>query len=216
MAPTVPVGFLFPIPESIRAGLDYAETMNEIVRLPAWEMAARIRDGQLSVAELVQAHFDNIRRLNAKLNAFVSIDEERAIRQAKLADEAVSARAPLGPLHGVPITLKSSIDVAGLLCETGTLLRKGNVPTADAPLVSRLKSAGAIILGNTTVPEFLMAWETQSALYGKTNSPWDVDRTPGGSSGGEAAAIAACCSAREHRDVAAAQASPAPKPISTM
>ena len=169
--------------------------MSEIIRFPAWQMVARIREGQLSVAELVEAHLRNSRRLNATLNAFVSIDEERATRQAKLADEAVSARVPLGRLHGVPVTVKSSIDVAGLLCETGTLLRKGNVPASDAPLVSRLKSAGAIILGNTTVPEFLMAWETQSALYGKTNSPWDLERTPGGSSGGEAAAIAACCSA---------------------
>ena len=101
----------------------------------------------------------------------------------------------LGRLHGVPITIKSSIDVAGLVCEAGTRLRQGHVAETDAPLVSRLKSAGAIVLGNTTVPEFLMAWETDSALYGRTNSPWDVTRTPGGSSGGEAAAIASGCSA---------------------
>lgn len=170
-------------------------TMNEIVRFPAWEMASKIREGQLSVVELIEAHLCRIRRLNANLNAFVSIDEERATRQAKLADKAVNAGAALGPLHGVPITIKSSIDVAGLLCEAGTRLRQGHVATSDAPLVSKLKSAGAIILGNTTVPEFLMAWETHSALYGRTNSPWDLERTPGGSSGGEAAAIAACCSA---------------------
>ena len=95
----------------------------------------------------------------------------------------------------MPITIKSSIDVAGLPCEAGTRLRQGYVADADAPLVSRLKAAGAIVLGNTTVPEFLMAWETDSALYGRTNSPWDLARTPGGSSGGEAAAIASCCSA---------------------
>jgi Asp-tRNA(Asn)/Glu-tRNA(Gln) amidotransferase A subunit family amidase len=158
-------------------------------------MAAAIRDRRFSVVELVQAHLRQIRRLNASLNAFVSIDEERAIAMAKVADALVAARGPLGPLHGVPVTVKSSIDVAGLLCETGTRLRKGYVPESDAPLVSRLKSAGAIVLGNTTVPECLMAWETHSALYGQTNSPWDQERTPGGSSGGEAAAIAACCSA---------------------
>lgn len=172
-----------------------SRTMSEVTRLPALQMAARIRDRQLSVTELIDAHFRQIHRLNPQLNAFVSIDEERAKRQAKLADEAVADRKPLHPLHGVPVTIKSSIDVAGLLCEAGTRLRQGYVPESDAPLVSRLKAAGAIVLGNTTVPEFLMAWETHSALYGKTSSPWDPGRTPGGSSGGEAAAIAACCSA---------------------
>ena len=158
-------------------------------------MASMIRDREVSVVELVDAHFREIRRVNSRLNAFVSIDEERAHRQARLADKAIAAKVRLGPLHGVPITIKSSIDVAGLVCEAGTRLRQGHVAEADAPLVSRLKSAGAIVLGNTTVPEFLMAWETDSALYGRTNSPWDLARTPGGSSGGEAAAIAACCSA---------------------
>src|SRR5262249_35924415 len=93
------------------------------------------------------------------------------------------------------LTIKSSIDVAGLPSECGTRLRTGWIPQTDATLVGRLRSAGAIILGNTNVPEFLMAYETDNLLYGRTNSPWDGDRTPGGSSGGEAAAIAAGCSA---------------------
>lgn len=169
--------------------------MNTLTRFSAVQMAAMIRDREVSVAELVDAHYREIHRVNGQLNAFVSIDEERARRQARLADDAIAAKAPAGPLHGVPITIKSSIDVAGLVCEAGTRLRQGYVAETDAPLVSRLKSAGAIVLGNTTVPEFLMAWETDSALYGRTNSPWDPARTPGGSSGGEAAAIAACCSA---------------------
>jgi len=169
--------------------------VNELTRFSAVKMASMVRDRDVSVAELVDAHCREIHRVNGRLNAFVSIDEERARRQATLADDAIAAKAPLGPLHGVPITIKSSIDVAGLLCEAGTRLRQGYVAEADAPLVSRLKSAGAIVLGNTTVPEFLMAWETDSALYGRTNSPWDLTRTPGGSSGGEAAAIASCCSA---------------------
>jgi Asp-tRNA(Asn)/Glu-tRNA(Gln) amidotransferase A subunit family amidase len=158
-------------------------------------MAARIRDGVLTATELLEAHLAQIKRWNPKLNAFVCIDEEGARFAAKTADEAVRAKRPLGSLHGVPLTVKSSVDVAGLPCETGTRIRKGHVPSTDAPLVSRLKKAGAVILGNTTVPEFLMAWETHSALYGTTNSPWGLDRTPGGSSGGEAAAIASCCSA---------------------
>src|SRR5688572_21510658 len=166
-----------------------------LARAPAWQIAAGIRDRQFSSHEVVEAHLRLIHHLDARLHAFVCLDEERARDQAKLADEAIASRRPVGPLHGVPITIKSSIDVAGLLCETGTKLRQGYIAPSDAPLVSRLKAAGAIVLGTTAVPEFLMAWETRSALYGTTNSPWDLERTPGGSSGGEAAAIAACCSA---------------------
>jgi Asp-tRNA(Asn)/Glu-tRNA(Gln) amidotransferase A subunit family amidase len=100
-----------------------------------------------------------------------------------------------GPLHGVPISIKSSLEVAGLQCESGTRLRAGLIATQDAPLVARLRSAGAIVLGVTNTPELLMAWETDNLLHGRTNSPWDLERTPGGSSGGEAAAIAAGMSA---------------------
>src|SRR5208282_3219783 len=100
-----------------------------------------------------------------------------------------------GPLHGVPVSIKSSIDVAGHLCEAGTRLRAGHIAADDAPLVARLRSAGAVILGVTNAPELLMAWETDNLLYGRTNNPWDLSRTSGGSSGGEAAAIAAGCSA---------------------
>jgi Asp-tRNA(Asn)/Glu-tRNA(Gln) amidotransferase A subunit family amidase len=167
----------------------------ELLSLSAWQMAASIRDGSVTATELLEAHLNQIKRWNPKLNAFVCIDERRARIAAKDADDAVKARRPLGPLHGVPLTIKSSVDVAGLPCEAGTRLRRNHIPSSDAPLVSRLKNAGAVILGNTTVPEFLMAWETDSALYGRTSSAWDFDRTPGGSSGGEAAAIAACCSA---------------------
>jgi Asp-tRNA(Asn)/Glu-tRNA(Gln) amidotransferase A subunit family amidase len=177
--------------------LDYTAKfmIAESTCVPAWQIAAAIRDRQLSVVDVVEAHLSRIQRLNPELNAFVSVDAERARREAEVAAQALASRKPTGPLHGVPITIKSSIDVAGLPCETGTRLRQGHVPVADAPLVTRLKSAGAIVLGNTAVPEFLMAWETDNALYGRTNSPWDQGRTPGGSSGGEAAAIAACCSA---------------------
>src|SRR5688572_5456680 len=169
--------------------------MTQWTHLSARQMAARIRDESITAVDLLEAHLDQIDRWNPKLNAFVTIDKDRARRQARQADDAVKAGRPLGPLHGVPLTIKSSIDVAELLCEAGTRIRSGYIAAKDAPLVSRLKAAGAIILGNTTVPEFLMAWETHSAIYGRTNSPWDFERTPGGSSGGEAAAIAAFCSA---------------------
>jgi amidase len=161
-------------------------------------MAEQVRAGEISPVEIVDAHLARIEKLNPKLNAFVSVDGERAYARAKAAEAAVAApggKNALGSLHGVPISIKSSVDVAGLPCECGSELRKGYVPDSDAPLVARLRGAGAIILGNTNVPEFLMAYETDNSLYGRTNSPWDLARTPGGSSGGEAAAIAAGCSA---------------------
>ena len=162
------------------------------------DMAESVRAGKVSPVELVDAHLSRIRELSPKLNAFVTVDSDGARDQAKLAEAAMGSGGKtksIGPLHGVPISIKSSIDVAGLPCECGSVLRKGNVPSEDAPLVSRLRAAGAIILGNTNVPEFLMAYETDNLLYGRTNNPWDLSRTPGGSSGGEAAAIAAGCSA---------------------
>src|SRR6202142_274624 len=161
-------------------------------------MAEQVRAGEISPVELVEAHLARIERLNPKLNAFVNVDAERARARAKAAEAAASApggKNALGSLHGVPISIKSSIDVAGLPCECGSALRKGNVPEADSPLVARLRGAGAIILGNTNVPEFLMAYETDNLIYGRANNPWDLERTPGGSSGGESAAIAAGCSA---------------------
>ena len=158
-------------------------------------MAEQIRKKKLSPVELVDAHLAQIEKLNPRLNAFVQVDAERARRAAHDAEIAVMQGKKLGPLHGVPISIKSSLEVAGMRCEAGTRLRAGLVATQDAPLVARLKNAGAIVLGVTNTPEFLMAWETDNLLYGRTNSPWDLERTPGGSSGGEAAAIAAGMSA---------------------
>ena len=169
--------------------------MNELTFLPAVSMAEQIRKKRISPVELVDAHLAQIERLNPKLNAFVQVDAERARRAAREAEIAVMQEKTLGRLHGVPLSLKSSLEVAGMRCEAGTRLRAGLVATQDAPLVARLKHAGAIVLGMTNAPEFLMAWETDNLLYGRTHNPWDVERTPGGSSGGEAAAIAAGMSA---------------------
>ena len=172
--------------------------MSELVYLSLLEMAQRVRAYKLSPVELIDAHLARIEKLNPKLNAFVEVDSGRARAHAKAAEAARaknSSADSLGALHGVPISIKSSIDVAGLRTECGSRLRRGNIAHQDAPLVARLRAAGAIILGNTNVPEFLMAYETDNLLYGRTNSPWDLARTPGGSSGGEAAAIAAGCSA---------------------
>jgi Asp-tRNA(Asn)/Glu-tRNA(Gln) amidotransferase A subunit family amidase len=154
-------------------------------------MAEKIRRKDISPSELLSAHRAQIEKLNPRLNAYVELDLERAHESALAAEKRARRRDRLGPLHGVPISIKSSIAVAGLRHEAGTRLRTRLTAQEDAPLVARLKNAGAIVLGTTNTPEMLMAWETDNLLYGRTNNPWDVTRTPGGSSGGEAAAIAA-------------------------
>jgi amidase len=169
--------------------------MSDFTFLTAPEMARQIREKRLSPLDLAEAHLRKIDRLNPTLNAFVDIDPERVRREARAAERALDEADELGPLHGVPISIKSSIEVAGYRCESGTRLRAGLVGAQDAPLVARLKKSGAIMIGVTNTPELLMAWETDNLLYGRTNSPWDPERTPGGSSGGEAAAIAAGMSA---------------------
>jgi len=168
--------------------------MSELNFLPAVSMAEQIRQKKVSPVELAVAHLSRIKSLNPKLNAFVQVDEEGMRRQAQAAENALG-KDNLGPLHGIPVSIKSSIAVSGMRWEAGTKLRAGIVASQDAPLVQRLRNAGAMILGTTNTPELLMAWETDNLLYGRTNNPWDLTRTPGGSSGGEAAAIAAGCSA---------------------
>jgi len=166
--------------------------MSELNFLPAVVMAGKVRKKEISPVELVEAHLAQIERLNPKLNAFVHPDAGRARQAAQLAESAVDQGKTLGPLHGVPISIKSSISVAGMRHESGTRLRAGLVAAEDAPLVTRLKNAGAIVLGVTNTPEFLMAWETDNLLYGRANSPWDLERTPGGSSGGESSRHRRC------------------------
>jgi Asp-tRNA(Asn)/Glu-tRNA(Gln) amidotransferase A subunit family amidase len=162
--------------------------------LPLARLAALLRGRKISPVELVESHLARIARLDPLLNAFATVDAERALAAAAEAGRALRDR-PAGPLCGVPLTIKSSIDVAGLRTETGSRLRVDPVASADAPLVERLRRAGAIIIGNTNAPELLMAYETDNLLRGRTNNPWDPERTAGGSSGGEAAAIAAGLSA---------------------
>lgn len=169
--------------------------MADLTFLPAVAMARQIQEKRISPVELAEAHLAKIERLNPKLNAFVDVNSEQVRHEARNAETAITAGGVLGPLHGVPVSVKSSVEVAGMKCEAGTLLRGGCIATEDAALVSRLRSAGAIVLGVTNTPELLMAWETDNLLHGRTNSPWDLGRTPGGSSGGEAAAIAAGMSA---------------------
>lgn len=165
---------------------------NELVLLPATQQLDLLRGGKVSVEELAEAHLEQIERLNPQLHAFADFDAERVRQQARA---LAQQKSPHGPLHGLPVTVKSSIATAGYRCEIGSLLNEGDVPREDAVAVARLRAAGALILGTTNCPEFLMAYETANLLHGRTNNPWDLGRTPGGSSGGESAAIAAGMSA---------------------
>ncbi|HEX4536770.1 MAG TPA: amidase [Candidatus Acidoferrum sp.] len=158
------------------------------------EVSGKIRTKEISPREIIDAHLARIEKLQPKLNAFVHIDAEGARRQTLAAEANILRGDSAGALHGVPISIKSCIDVAGWPCPAGSRLRADYVAGEDAVLVSRLRAAGAILIGNTNVPEFLMAYETDNAVSGKTSNPWDISRSAGGSSGGEAAAIASGCS----------------------
>ncbi|HEV2214545.1 MAG TPA: amidase [Terracidiphilus sp.] len=166
--------------------------MSDIVLQSASRQLALLQAGEISVVELAEAHLKQIARLEPKLNAFADFDAERVRAEAMRLDES---KEPRGPLHGLPVTVKSSIAVRGLRCEVGSMLNKGHVPREDAVAVARSRAAGALILGTTNCPEFLMAYETDNLLHGRVCNPWDLERTPGGSSGGESAAIAAGMSA---------------------
>jgi Asp-tRNA(Asn)/Glu-tRNA(Gln) amidotransferase A subunit family amidase len=149
---------------------------------------------ELSPVEVVTAHLERVRKLQPELNAFVHLDGESAIAKAREAEAAIQRGEKILALQGIPLTIKSSMDVAGWPCPAGSLLRKDYVPTKDAIVVARLEAAGAILLGNTNTPEFLMAYETNNRVSGKTSNPWNLAYSSGGSSGGEAAAIASGCS----------------------
>lgn len=166
--------------------------MNELLTRPAVDLLELLSSGGISVQELAEQHICQIEKLNPHLNAIVDFDADRVRQQAVTLDNATG---PQGRLHGLPVTVKSSISVAGHRCEIGSLLNQGHRPTQDAVVVARLRAAGAIILGTTNCPEFLMAYDTENRLYGRTSNPWDLARTPGGSSGGESSAIAAGLSA---------------------
>jgi Asp-tRNA(Asn)/Glu-tRNA(Gln) amidotransferase A subunit family amidase len=169
--------------------------MDKIIFRTIAEIAAGVREKKVSPVEVVEAHLERVAAMQPKLNAFVHFDAEGARKKAQAAEAAVMRGNRVGPLHGVPLTIKSCIDAAGWPTPAGSLMRKAYVPLMDAPLVARLRAAGAIVLGNTNTPEYLMAYETDNSLSGKTSNPWNLERSSGGSSGGEAAAIASGCSA---------------------
>ncbi len=157
-------------------------------------MVSMVHDGAISPTELVEAHLRRIEARNPEINAFVSVFAEEAIAAAKKSESWLARGEPLGLLHGVPLTVKDSFDIAGQATLTGSRLRVGHRASEDAAAVTRLRQEGAILLGRTNTPEMLGSYDTDNFITGRTNNPWDLSRTPGGSSGGEAAAIAACCS----------------------
>lgn len=163
---------------------------DDIIFSDATGLAERIRTKELSPVEVVKAHLDRIQAVDPKINAIVAV-AEGAIEEAKKAEAAILAGEDVGPLHGVPFTVKDSIDTAGVLTQRGSPIFKGRIPDEDATSVARMKKAGGILLAKTNLPEFSYWIESDNLLSGRSNNPWDVTRTPGGSSGGESAAIAA-------------------------
>src|SRR5215831_12902253 len=158
------------------------------------ETLEKLRRKGLSPVELIEAHLNRIQQIQPQLNPFVHIDAESARARARETESRLVRGEAPRPLEGIPLTIKSSLDVAGWPCPAGSLLRKDYIPHTNATVVSRLEEAGAILLGNTNTPEFLMAYETDNRLNGKTCNPWNPAYSAGGSSGGEAAAIASGCS----------------------
>lgn len=155
------------------------------------DLSGAIRTKRVSPVEVVGAVLDRIERLNPRLNAYCLVTGESARQEAREAEAAVMRADPLPPLHGVPISVKDIVITRGVRTTFGSRIYENNVPVEDAPLVARLKVAGGIMVGKTTTPEFGWKGVTDSPLFGITRNPWNLERTPGGSSGGAAAAVAA-------------------------
>jgi amidase len=165
--------------------------MSDLAFESARSLAARVRNRQISSCELLEFFLARVAHHNPKLNSVITLDGERARRNASLADAALARGELWGPLHGVPMTIKDAFDVAGMRTTGGAKRWRDHVPESDAVAVQRLRAAGAIIFGRTNVPAFCADVQSYNSLFGTTNNPWDVTRTPGGSSGGAAAALAA-------------------------
>jgi amidase len=162
----------------------------DLVFLPATEMASLVRKREISVCELLDAHLEQIQRVNPKVNAIVTLTPEKAKEDAKKADEAIAKGRPLGPLHGLPVAHKDLVETKGVRTTYGSLIFKDHVPDIDALIVERLKGAGAISVGKTNTPEFGAGSQTFNAVFGPTRNPYDLTKTCGGSSGGAAVALA--------------------------
>jgi len=163
---------------------------NELWRNSALDLAEGIRSKKFSSREVVDAHLARIDEVNPKVNALIHVMADEARTGADAADKALAQGGPVGPLHGVPYTVKINIDVAGQATTQGIAALAGAIPAVDAPTIERMRASGAIMLGRTNMPDMGLRVHTDSALYGRTKNPWKSDRTAGGSSGGEGAALA--------------------------
>jgi amidase len=157
----------------------------------ATELAAAIRSKEVSSRELLDLYLSRVERMNPPNNAVVTLDGVRAAKAAALADDRLARGEDVGPLHGLPITIKDAIEVEGVRSTGGAVALTDHVPAADAYAVAKLKAAGAVVFGKTNVPEWSGNLQTFNDIFGTTNNPWHTDRAPGGSSGGPAAAVAA-------------------------
>jgi amidase len=164
--------------------------VGELCHFSARHLAHLLRSGQVSAREVLSAHLARIEAENPALNAIVTLTAERAMDQARAADRAFAGREPLGPLHGLPVAHKDLVDVAGVRTTYGSLLYRDHVPTKDHLLVSRMRAAGAVMVGKTNTPELGCGSQTHNRVFGATANPWDPTRTCGGSSGGAAVALA--------------------------
>ena len=165
------------------------------IRQSLQAISSLIRQRDLSPVEVVQASLRQIERVNPSLNAFMEVCGEEALVAAHAAEKLQMKGGDLPPLLGVPLSLKDCFDLAGHPTRTGSLLRQHEIAQTDSWAAARFKAAGGIIVGKTSTPEFLMNYETDNAYIGRTNNPWNLERTSGGSSGGESASIASFCSA---------------------
>lgn len=171
--------------------------MNDLVFKPAVELAGLIKERTISSVELLETYIKRYEQYHSSLNAIVITDFEAAREKASAADLALEKGKNWGPLHGLPITIKDNIEVQGMRCTGGSTLLENHMPNRNAALVEGLLGAGAIIFGKTNLPEFGSDFQSHNELFGTTNNPWDLSRTPGGSSGGAAAAVAAGLTAVE-------------------
>ncbi len=164
--------------------------MDNICFLSAKSIAELIKNGHVSSQDVVEAYFQRIDEVNPSITAVVQADRDKTIEQAIAADKTLGSGDAIGPLHGVPFTVKDNIGTQGIACACGTEGLRDNIPTEDAIVVSRFKMACGILIGKTNVPELGMGYETDNIVYGRTNNPYDLTRTSGGSSGGEASIVA--------------------------
>ncbi len=163
---------------------------SEICFLTATQLTAHMRDGELSASEVMEAHLDRIERTNPRVNAIVTLTPEKAMREARAADDALARGEEVGPLHGLPVAHKDLVPTRGVRTTFGSCIFADFVPEEDALIVERLKEAGAISLGKTNTPEFGAGSQTYNEVFGETLNPYDLTKTCGGSSGGAAAALA--------------------------